>query len=168
VPAADGTYSGCLVPRGHLLIVEDDRGVRDSLVDVLNEEGYEASVASDGAEALALLKHLPRPCLIVLDLLMPVLDGEGFLRVLDARPDREDFVVAVMSANLPVERYVGRRGILRVLKKPFDMDEILRLAEEHCVPKEAMTGEAESSDREAPKLRLVPRNASDTSPSDGA
>jgi CheY-like chemotaxis protein len=111
-----------------ILIVEDDSNVRDTIEDVLLDEGHTVSVARNGAEALATLKHTRRPTLILLDIWMPVMDGITFLNALRARQDRDDFEVVVMSAAVAPEWFVRAPGVVKALKKPFDVSEILALS----------------------------------------
>src|SRR5579862_4602951 len=68
-----GTCSG-------ILIVDDDPDIRDSLKEVLEDEGYEVNGVANGREALDYLRKSPRPCVILLDLMMPVMDGWQFRR----------------------------------------------------------------------------------------
>jgi len=116
-----------------VLIVEDEANVRDTIEDVLSHEGHEVFVARNGSEALASLKHLPRPALILLDIWMPVMDGIAFLSDLRARQDRDDFEVVVMSAAVSPEWFVHSPGVIRALKKPFDATEIVSAAAEFAV-----------------------------------
>ena len=60
--------------RPHLLVVDDEAGIRESLSSILTDEGYDVESAANGAEALATARHSP-PCLVIADLLMPVMDG---------------------------------------------------------------------------------------------
>ena len=113
-----------------ILIVEDDYGFRDTLEDALTEEGYSVSVARNGAEALARLPHLRRPVLILLDLQMPVMDGVTFLHHLRQWPRPEEFEVVVMSAGVSPEWLARARGVVKSLRKPFDIGEILTLCDE--------------------------------------
>jgi CheY-like chemotaxis protein len=61
-----------------VLVVEDDRAIRGTLGEVLQEEGNEPSIVANGREALQLLKEGLRPCVILLDLTMPIMDGWDF------------------------------------------------------------------------------------------
>src|SRR5881392_3915466 len=84
---------------GPVLVVEDDEDIRDSLVEFLGDEGYEARGAGNGREALSLLAAIaPPPCLIILDLMMPVMDGRTFREEQLRRPDVADIPVIVISA----------------------------------------------------------------------
>jgi CheY-like chemotaxis protein len=130
VPFSTGaSLSGMM---GHVLLVDDDVDVRDGLVELLAGAGHRVRSAPNGSDALALLKSLPRPCLVILDLAMPVLDGEGFLGLLLSRADREDFPVVVMSADPRRERVRSMRGVVGVLPKPAQPAELLELVQRHC------------------------------------
>ncbi len=111
-----------------VLIVEDDVNVRDTIEEALADEGHLVLVARNGMEALVALKHLPRPALILLDLWMPVMDGLAFLRALRQREDRDDFEVVVMSAAVAPEWFADNPGVVRALKKPFEVGDLLSLA----------------------------------------
>jgi len=128
-----------------ILIVEDDFGFRDTLEDVLVEEGYSVSVARDGSEALARLPQLRRPVLILLDLQMPVMDGVTFLHHLRQRPRAEDFEVVVMSAGVSPEWLATAPGVVRALKKPFDLGEIVTLCAEFAERHWRRSGAARSA-----------------------
>ncbi len=104
-----------------VLVVEDDPEIQDMVRAVLQAEGYRVDVASNGKEALEVLADLPRPCLLLVDLLMPVMDGWQLMKALK---DKDAF------ANIPVAVVSGAadRGGLegtRVLKKPIDMQSLL-------------------------------------------
>jgi CheY-like chemotaxis protein len=113
-----------------ILIAEDDLAFRDTLEDVLVEEGYEVATARNGSEAIAVLHLLSRPALILLDLHMPLMDGIQFLHHLEQRPDREGYEVVIMSALVDVQYFDHAPGVIKALKKPFDVDEILTVVKE--------------------------------------
>ena len=122
----------------NILIAEDDFGLRDTLEDVLAEEGHRVSVARNGSEALGVLGRIARPVLILLDLNMPVMDGMTFLAHLKEWPDREQMEVVIMSAAVEVELLFGQTpGVIKALKKPFYVAEILVVAEEFAIRHEA-------------------------------
>ena len=108
---------------GHkVLVVDDDADIRSLLVGVLADEGYEAQSASNGREALALLERWPADA-IVLDLMMPVMDGWTFVENLRARDKRIPIVVLSAATELP--RHSQKLGALDFMAKPFDIESLL-------------------------------------------
>jgi CheY-like chemotaxis protein len=71
-------------PDHYILIVEDDLELRDALADLLQGYGYRTSQAGNGAEALDILQQRSSPCLVLLDLMMPVMTGQELLARIDA------------------------------------------------------------------------------------
>lgn len=108
--------------RRRVLVVDDDPDIRACVAAILEEEGYEIIEASDGREALARLDD--RPDLILLDLMMPVLDGQGFLRERPAGYANIPVVVFTASSAHPVDL----PGVRTVLHKPSGLDRILAVA----------------------------------------
>lgn len=106
-----------------ILIVEDEDVMADMLRDVLVAEGHEVFEAYNGEDGLKLLLE-KRPDVILLDLMLPILDGPGFLAVMDETPAVQGTpVIAMTSAGLtPRER--GRFAAF--LPKPFKLDDLLR------------------------------------------
>ncbi len=82
-----------------ILVVDDDTDLRESLGDVLRDEGYEVTLAANGQEALDLLPGLERPCAVVLDIAMPVMSGTEFYRAMSAMPALADIPVAVLTCD---------------------------------------------------------------------
>ena len=118
-----------MIERGRplrVLAVEDDNDLREFYGTLLREEGHQVRLARNGLEAL---HHLDwAPDLILLDLMMPVMDGYEFLRRLRASPKGASIPVLVLSAALPPGR-ATLRGAQAVLRKPFDFDRMLRTIE---------------------------------------
>ena len=96
--------------QGCVLVVDDDADIRESVSDVLTDEGYRVEQASNGAEALVKLADRERPpCLVFLDMMMPVMSGGELLAAL-ARGDRlKNLPVVVVSANAVLAE-TGRRA----------------------------------------------------------
>jgi len=118
---------------GQILIVEDDADIRESLFESLEGLGHAVTLAANGREAVEALARVGRPCLVLLDVMMPELDGAGFLAELVRRTDVEDFRVVVMSADpASIRRIKGLPGIVQFLDKPIDLDELLALVANHC------------------------------------
>src|SRR5919109_2539412 len=113
-----------LAPRARVLVVEDDRAVRDSIERALMFEGYEVASASDGVEAIAAAGH-EAPDAIVLDVTMPRKDGLQVCRELRAQGDRTP--VLILTARHPVPHRVARldAGAGDYLVKPFALEELL-------------------------------------------
>jgi two-component system, chemotaxis family, chemotaxis protein CheY len=116
-------------PPPDILIAEDELLLREALQDALEASGHRVAVARNGQEALRLLDRLGRPALIVLDLQMPIMDGVTFLAELRKRHDFTDFHVLAMSAVVNEQWLERVPGVLRTLQKPFDVKEIIDLAD---------------------------------------
>lgn len=115
-----------------LLLVEDNPELRELLVEFFGTCGFEVHGRADGLAALDALEELPRPCLIVLDLMMPRMTGYEFLQALVARPDAEDFTVIVTSAfRLPAE-LARLPVVLGYLQKPVELPELEALSARWC------------------------------------
>ncbi len=99
-----------------VVVVDDDDAVREAMAEVLALDGYEVLTASDGDEALQLLGRAPRPCIALVDLVMPRVDGWELLRALDAAPALRDIPVVCTTAG----RDAVPPGCFAVLHKPFD------------------------------------------------
>ena len=110
-----------------ILVVEDERAIRDLIVMLLSDEGYEALVAPNGAVALDLVRQTS-PRLILLDLMMPVMDGRAFLRACRAEALCRNVPVVVMSAASTAPM-VEKLRAAAFLAKPFDLGDVLGVVE---------------------------------------
>src|ERR1700682_6360548 len=111
-------------PGGRLvLIVDDDPDILQTLALCLSTEGYRILMASNGQEALDLLKA-EQPAAILLDLMMPVMDGWQFVAELDARGLRRSPLL-ILSADRAVQGHATKLRANGHLAKPFDLDELL-------------------------------------------
>ena len=99
---------------------------------VLEHEGYEVVLAPDGKEALDLLQQGVVPGLILLDLMMPVMNGWDFRRRQLADPALASIPVIVLSADPLATRLAGSPGVCEVLVKPVDVESLLRSLERIC------------------------------------
>jgi CheY-like chemotaxis protein len=106
-----------------VLVVDDDPDILDAICDILEGEGYRVSRARHGLEALDRV-HEERPGVILLDLMMPVMDGLAFAQALRQRrvDDRIPIVVISADGNPQKAAAVGAQGYLA---KPFDIDALL-------------------------------------------
>jgi CheY-like chemotaxis protein len=107
-----------------VLVIEDDAAIRDLLSVMLEDEGYTVATASNGADALLYLQTHPRPALIVLDLMMPTMDGWTFRKHQQANPALATIPVVVLSAVKQYEEEAAVLGAVGSLPKPFLLDEL--------------------------------------------
>jgi CheY-like chemotaxis protein len=122
-----------MMPHGRILVVEDDDTIRESLVDFLGDNGYPAFGAVHGRDALDQLQAShPAPCLIVLDLMMPVMDGQTFREQQLQNPVLCGIPTVVMSAHRDVEHVAEEVSAVAYLKKPLKLDQLLALVQRHC------------------------------------
>ena len=109
-------------------MVEDDEVVRGTLVEALAMEEYDVRAAENGSVALAVLESW-RPDLILLDLMMPVMDGWTFREEQRRRPDLGDIPVVVLSASRELPRAREVMAPRAAMAKPFELDELLETVE---------------------------------------
>jgi two-component system response regulator MprA len=103
-----------------LLVVDDDREIRETLRTALEDEGFTVAVAANGAEAMAKMHDRP-PRLVLLDLMMPIVDGWEVLDRMRTDPSLAEVRVCVCSAVADVRS----TGADFVLRKPFEVDALL-------------------------------------------
>jgi CheY-like chemotaxis protein len=115
-----------------VLIVEDDADLREMMAQLLSLEGYRAETAPNGRDALRYLERGDRPDVILLDLMMPVMDGWEFRRRQVEDPTIAGVPVVVLSAVDPSR--AGDLGGIAFLKKPLDFDRLLELVRRFCAP----------------------------------
>lgn len=118
------TNRGC-----DILIVEDDEAIREALKIALEFDDYRVKEASNGQEALDILKGGYRPCLILLDLMMPVMDGWEFAKVLESDPNLSQIPVVVCTAIAEKAKMIKAK---LVIKKPVDIELVLSVAKRFC------------------------------------
>ncbi len=126
-----------------VLVVEDDCAIRDVVREILESEGFGVRVAAHGADALAVLRaSSPRPRVILLDLMMPVMDGWEFRRALKADPELARIPVVVVSADHMLEQKIASLAVEAWLPKPFELDTLLATISRLCLPPPAPPGPA--------------------------
>jgi CheY-like chemotaxis protein len=120
-------------PAGPILVVEDHADVREAVVYLLAAAGYTALEAGTGQEALDILGAGARPCLILLDLMLPDMDGVTFHAALrHEHPKLADIPVAVVSARAEDARQHRQFAAAAYITKPYDPDELLDAIGAHC------------------------------------
>lgn len=124
--------------RPTILIIEDNADIRETLRILFEIDGYTVLTASHGAEGLAILSEHDRPCLIFLDLMMPVMDGWTFLEILRRVPGSvlASLPVTVVSGvgDTADARSLADRFGVDVTKKPLQAEVLLQIARQHCGP----------------------------------
>ncbi len=115
-----------------ILIVEDDADIRSGVAEVLREEGYEVATAAHGAEALEWLRTGNSASLILLDLMMPVMDGWEFRCEQLQDPRAARIPVVVLSGAGDVGQHASSLGADGFLVKPLNLDELFGAAERYC------------------------------------
>ena len=116
-----------------ILIVDDDAGIRQLLLLFLEHKGYTAKTAANGLEALDLLQPgQPLPQLILLDLMMPVMDGATFRQAQQAEPRIAAIPVVVLSAAENIEAQAPMLTADAYVPKPIEFDSLLQIVEHYC------------------------------------
>ncbi|MBX3470285.1 MAG: response regulator [Planctomycetes bacterium] len=125
--------------RGDLiLLVEDDAGIRDALCELLADSGYSPAAAADGHEAIRLLEGDGRaPCVVLLDLMMPGMNGWEFRRWLSTRPELSGVPVVLLSAHANLSAEARALDVAAFLRKPIDVNRMLDTVASFCPPSAA-------------------------------
>ncbi len=108
-----------------VLLVEDDAAVRSTLAAILHDEGCDIIIAPNGFDALVSLEQ-HNPDIIVLDWMMPVVDGQHFLQALRQEYSRQTPVLVISAGRVSPET-ASASGADAYLQKPFDIDELMRV-----------------------------------------
>lgn len=112
-----------------ILVVEDDADIRETIRLALELSGYTVFGAPNGKEGIELLSSIPRPCVILLDLMMPVMNGWEFVAVLEKNKELSKIPVVIVTA------YAGQAGTIHtqgVINKPFDLDSLTQTVRKWC------------------------------------
>lgn len=108
-----------------ILVVEDDNSIRELLVELLESEGFEVASAVNGLEALKVLENQSSPDLILIDLMMPVMDGYAFRTEQLKSPSWSKIPTVVMSAEANAREKMKSYNVTAFLSKPVELDTIL-------------------------------------------
>ncbi len=118
----------------NVLLVEDDQDVCDAVSEALEDAGFHVNAAANGAVALSALQSSAElPCLVLLDLMMPVMDGEHFLEQARRDPRLSMLPVVLMTADGHATAKATSLGVLAGLKKPVTLEDLLSAVSKHCV-----------------------------------
>jgi CheY-like chemotaxis protein len=110
-----------------ILVVDDDEDIRELLKDALEDAGYVVRVAENGREGLDSLQKLDHPCMVLLDLIMPVMTGNELYEAMQADPALASIPVVVSTSD-PRRAPAGAE----LLNKPVDLRTLMRVVERHC------------------------------------
>jgi CheY-like chemotaxis protein len=117
---------------GQILIVDDDLDIRETLCELLEAEGYRCAGAANGQEALEYLRQRPSPGLILLDLMMPVMDGFDFRSAQLATESWRQIPVIVVSASGRSKQAALDMAVADYLEKPIDVALLLQKVRSLC------------------------------------
>jgi CheY-like chemotaxis protein len=112
-----------------ILVVDDEPTIRELISDTLRESGYQVQSAANGADALELMRGW-LPHAIVLDLMMPRLDGHGFVQLMRLNPRLAAVPVLLVTAAYGAEEAFARIGANAYLTKPFELDHLIEVVAE--------------------------------------
>jgi len=127
----EGEVTGTTGKIGKVLVVDDDNDQRKLLGSILELRGYSVETAENGRDALMKMRRGERPCLVLLDLMMPIMDGWKFWKELvnDQTLAATPVVVVSGVAEFPAARSIGAVAHLR---KPVDLTKLYDVLAEHC------------------------------------
>jgi CheY-like chemotaxis protein len=110
-----------------VLVVDDDEALREAVAEAIENAGYTVVQAENGREAILRMREAS-PCIVLLDLMMPVMDGWEVVTEMDADPDLLSIPVCVVTAQ---DRAKPPRNVC-MLKKPVTVADLVRTVEQHC------------------------------------
>ena len=113
-----------------ILVVDDDPDIRDVIAETLADEGFSVVTSGDGQAAVDIALESP-PSLIVLDLMMPKMSGWQVIEALQASPRGAKIPIVLVSASRDLERTARQSQVAACLAKPFDLDSLVRVVEQH-------------------------------------
>jgi len=120
-------------PPEYVLVVDDEDDIRESMMEYLEAHGFLALGAPDGKRALELLADpTKRPCVVVLDFMMPIMDARGFRREQLRTAEIADIPVVLISAYTNLTETAAELGIDEYFIKPIDPVCFLQVIRAHC------------------------------------
>jgi CheY-like chemotaxis protein len=115
-----------------IIIVEDDRDIRETLALCLETEGYGVESYANGRDAIDRLRHKPEPCLILLDMMMPIMDGAAFMREFAKLPATIVPVPVYLCSASACAEDQKRLACHGFIKKPVDLQALLIIVGKFC------------------------------------
>jgi CheY-like chemotaxis protein len=119
-------------PRHRILVIEDNADTAEAFAIIFEARGFAVTLASNGADAMMLLEHDNAYCAILLDLMLPVMDGRAFRRAQRADPALAAIPVIVVSGDPQVADVARHLEADNFLRKPIDPVEVAKTVERHC------------------------------------
>lgn len=117
----------------NILTVEDDQAIREAIAEVLGYAGYTVSTACNGQDALDQLNNGLKPDAILLDLMMPIMDGWQFIEEVNNDLKYADIPIIIVSAVASKDKVrADRPNIKELIKKPIVIDQLLKTVKEVC------------------------------------
>lgn len=111
-----------------VLVVDDEEAFRDTLRDVFEDEGFAVRTAGNGRDALAMLRELEtKPCIVILDLIMPILDGNAVYTAMKADPTLASIPVVIATSDPS-----RAPGDALVMRKPIALDRLMAQVQRCC------------------------------------
>ncbi len=115
-----------------VLLVDDNVAMRVTVSRALRRAGYRVEEVADGLEAFGRLQRGLRPCLIVLDLEMPIMSGDTFRRAQLARAELRDIPVLLFSSAPNLAQIAAKLAVAAYAPKSIEVETLLKLIEQHC------------------------------------
>jgi len=115
-----------------ILLVEDDRDLRESICQALEQEGFRIASVENGREALEYLRANDAPCLVLLDLMMPVMNGWEFRDAQMGDPKLSEIPVVILSADARTATKAESLGVRRYLRKPIQLEQLVGVVGDYC------------------------------------
>ena len=126
--AAATAVNGDPRDQGIVVVVDDEPGICETLAEVFQDEGYAVHCAPDGARALALFKELERrPCVVLLDLIMPIMDGNAVYEAMKADPELSKVAVVITTSDPSI----APPGV-SIMKKPVSLKLLIEMVHKCC------------------------------------
>lgn len=122
-----------MTTKGKILLVDDEKELRNCIAELLEDEGYKVVQAENGLVALERLKNMNLPCMIMLDYMMPLMDGRTFCEMIKKDPAYNAIPIILLSAaSIPNEVISQMDNVTVKLEKPININLFLSVAEKFC------------------------------------
>jgi CheY-like chemotaxis protein len=116
-----------------VMVVDDDSDLREAITEVLQDSAYSVVGAANGKEALDFLRGATSlPCVILLDLMMPIMDGKTFRAELMRNPLLSEIPIVVLSAHANMDAVLAGVAVSGKLRKPVQMGSLMAVVDRHC------------------------------------